>query len=286
VIVAECWEWLGKGGYADNRKGIIGKIMAFYDRLTELRVERIFDHIIAISSVLKKRFRDSGNVTVLRGGAENSELVSLGIDIARRRVRLSADSFIVGMSNVCASDHKDNELFFEAFGKLSREYSGLFIVLTGSDGGYIKEVGRRYGFAEKVIFPGWVEFGIYNAYLSACNVFVLPLPNTPINAGRWPNKIGDYLCLNRPILSNPTGDVEDLFREYRVGILCDHSSAGFYTALKALIEKENLEECSKDAPYVANETLAFDKRIESLLAIFKTKLVGRGRSIELPSCTD
>ena len=26
VIVDECWEWLGKGGYADNRKGVMGKI--------------------------------------------------------------------------------------------------------------------------------------------------------------------------------------------------------------------------------------------------------------------
>jgi glycosyltransferase involved in cell wall biosynthesis len=286
VVVDECWEWLGKGGYADKRRGIIGDVIALYDRFAELTLKSVFAHNTTISNAIKKRFRDTQNVTVLHGGTENSTLVAHSMLEVRKELGLDQEAFIVGMSNVCVGDHEDNAVFFQAFSQLVREHRHMFLLLTGPEKDYVFRIITEYGLSGQVIFAGWVDFPQYNKYLSSCDLFVLPLGNSTINAGRWPNKIGDYLCLNRPILSNPTGDVEDLVREYRIGILCEHSIDGFHTALaKALIEKKILEECSKDALYVANEILAFDKRIDRFLAIFKTELATRRRSSESPPCT-
>ncbi|MCK5642240.1 MAG: glycosyltransferase family 4 protein [Gammaproteobacteria bacterium] len=270
VIVDECWEWLGKGGYADNRKGVMGKIVSFYDRRFELPFKGFYDQIITISTVLKNRFSKKHNVTVLHGGTENSKLEEYDIYGARKEVNLDSNSFIVGISNVIPADHEDNHIFFKAFERLCQEYSNVFLVATGSDKYYIDEIKRTYFFSDRIIFTGWVAFDVYNKYLSSCNIFVLPYRNNPINAGRWPNKIGDYLCLNRPIITNPTGDIKALFQRYKVGLLCDETPEGFYDTLRKMLNKEiDLNLYTRDSLYVANEILSFDKRIDKFLDIFE-----------------
>lgn len=270
VIIDECWEWLGKGGYADKRKGIVGKIISFYDKWFELTFKDFYDEIITISTVLKNRFNKKHNVTVLHGGTENGVLKNYEIDDARKEVHLDSNIFIIGMSNVTPSDHEDNDIFFKGFENLCHQYSNLFLVATGSDKYYIDEIKTKYSFSDRIIFPGWVEFDIYNKYLSSCNIFVLPYRNTPINSGRWPNKIGDYLCLNRTIITNPTGDIKALFQRYKVGLLCDETPEGFYDILRKMLNNEiDLNLYTRDSLYVANEILSFDKRIDKFLDIFE-----------------
>jgi len=99
---------------------------------------------------------------------------------------------------------------------------------------------------------------------------VLPFSNTLINAARWPNKIGDYLCLNRPVITNPTGDIKLLFDQYKVGILCDQTPEGFFYVINEILNKSiKLESYTEDSLYVANEVLSFDKRIDKYLEIFE-----------------
>lgn len=35
-------------------------------------------------------------------------------------------------------------------------------------------------------------------YLAAADVFLMPYSNKVSNVGRWPNKVGDYMCVGRP----------------------------------------------------------------------------------------
>lgn len=273
IIVDECWEWLGKGGYADIRKGAIGKIVAFYDKLAELRFKNFYDTIITISKTLKRRFGNKNYITVIYGGTENTTLKDYDLKTVRKELRLDVDAVILGMSNVCPSDHNDNDIFFKAFEKISHEYKNLFLLLTGHEDYYIDDLRRRYSFSDRIISPGWVAFELYNKYLSACNLFILPYINAPINAARWPNKFGDYLCLNRPIVTNPTGDLKDFFEQYKIGLLCDQTPDGFYNVLKKLLDKEiDLTLYTKNSLYVANEILSFDKRIDKFLEIFEQAL--------------
>jgi glycosyltransferase involved in cell wall biosynthesis len=270
VIVDECWEWLGRGGHAKIRKGIVGKIVSFYDIFFELSFKGFYDEIITISNTLKNRFKKNENITVLHGGTENGTLKNYKIAEARKELNLDTNTFIVGMSNVCSSDHDDNVIFFEAFGKIIQRYKNCFLLVTGADKKYIYEIGKMYLFSEKLIFPGWVEFEIYNKYLSCCNIFVLPFRNTLINSARWPNKIGDYLCLNRPVITNPTGDVKHLLEQYKVGFLCDQTPEGFYYLIKNILDKATeLSSYTKDSLYVAHEVLSFDKRIDKYLEVFE-----------------
>lgn len=273
VIVDERWEWLGKGGYADIKKGFVGKIVSLYDRFLDLRVKIFYDYIITISKTLQDRFGNGSNVIVLYGGTENTSLKDYDLKTARKELGLNIDSIILGMSNIGPLDLYNIDIFLRAFEKLSPEFRSLFLLLTGSDKDFVEHIKRRYSFPDRIIFPGWVDFEVYNKYLSACNIFVLPYRNLPMFAAAWPNKLGDYLCLNRPIISNPTGDIKYFFEKYQVGFLCDESPESFYEMIKSILSSySNLTSYCKDSLYVANEILSFDKRIDKLLGIFQTKL--------------
>lgn len=270
IIVDECWEWLGKGGYADTRKGLFGSIIALYDRHFEVKLKEMYDSIIVISSELKRRFSKQEKVVVILGGAENSQLQPYKIIDARVLLHIPADRFIIGMSNLIRSDHEDNKVFFAALQRICEEYSKVHLIATGCDESYIKEIEREFNITGKILFPGYVDFIDYNKYLSACDIFVLPYPDTCINRSRWPNKIGDYMCLERPIITNPTGDVKKIFEQYKVGILCGEKTEDFYKIFEQIFENNiDLTAHVKDSRFVADELLSFDKRIKKMIKIFE-----------------
>jgi glycosyltransferase involved in cell wall biosynthesis len=269
VIVDETWDWMGKGGYSDKREGLAGRLLATYDRVFEITFKELFDILIVITSELRKRFSGKEKVYVQHGGAEYGALVPFSRNAARSMLGIGQDLFIIGMSSLVRGDHSDNEAFLNALGILCREYNNVFLMVTGSDDSYIKGITEHYGLQGRVIYPGYLEFSEYNKYLSSCDIFVLPYPDTQINRGRWPNKLGDYISLRRPVVTNPTGDVKTLFERYSLGVLCGSSPYDYYDILRKMVDGElNPADMARDAEYVAAHVLAFDKRVESLINIF------------------
>jgi len=270
-IINECWEWLGKGGYADKRKGSIGKLVSLYDKTFELCVEKIYDKTIVISNALKKRYKDRSKVIVLHGGAISSKLKPYSIKSARKMLGIDCKFIMIGMSNVSRSDHADNSVFFDSLRTLTKKFPYIKLLCTGTETKYINEVKKEYELTGGLIFPGYVDFEKYNLYLSSCDFFVLPLRNTKINKGRWPNKIGDYLSLERPIITNPTGDICKLFIKYRLGIICKPTPGSFAEAVKELINNINyIYKYSKDSKYVSSKILSFDARVNQINSSIKS----------------
>lgn len=267
--VDERWEWLGKGGHADRRKTLIGRLISLYDNWFELRLKKCFDAAVVISSHLKKRFGNQEKVYVLPGGAENKNLKPYETEHARKQLGLPEDGIFVGLSNLIRSDHEDNEPFFYAFKRLCRDHIKLKMIATGTDTEYAKQIERDYELDGRIIFPGYIPYSDYNLFLSACNAFVLAYPNTPINRSRWPNKLGDYLCLRRPVITNPTGDIEPFFEKFKLGLLCEPTADGFYHAIRIIIdENDGQQKYARDCELVVNKYLSFENRIDTLLNIF------------------
>lgn len=272
-IVDECWEWLGKGGYADQRRGLIKKSLSFYDILFEIKFKDIFDHIIAISSTIKNRFPDLSKVSILYGATQTERLISYEKEIARNKLGLDQNIFLIGMSNVVPSDHDDNISFFKAFDMLCHKHPNLSLIVTSPDKEYVDEIKAGLSFPHMLIHPGWLSFKEYNYYLSSCNVFVLPYKNCLINKARWPNKFGDYLCLNRPVITNPTGDVKHFIEKYKVGLLCNSSAESFYCAVEGLLkDPKQLALLSRDSLHVSTNLLSTDKRLKKIQMIYSNLL--------------
>ena len=275
AIIDEWWEWFGIEGIGGTRKGLVGKVISRYDSLLELPSKRFYDGVIAISGVLKRRLGTSSNVIVVHGGAEPLPTECHDMIEARDQLGLGKELFIVGLSSFAEADLEDNVIFLEAFERLAREYDHIRLFVTGKRS-FVRECFGGTSYEDKIVYPGWLSFEDYNRYLCACSLFVLPLRNTPRNAGRWPNKIGDYVRANRPIISNPTGDIADLFSCYRIGVTCEESGDGFYDALRALVEEgaEVTKHCG-DSFFVATEVLSFDGRINSILQFYQQCLRAR-----------
>lgn len=267
LIIDETWEWLGQGGYGSSRQGFFGKIIGAYDILFEICLKEKFDRILVISEELKKRFKAKNKVSVLWGGSEDSNLTPYPIETARSYTGIPSDVFVIGMSSVVPGDHEANRVFFSAFSAIFKDYPDLFLLMTGSDRHYIERVAREYGFKDRLIYPGYLSFDDYNKYLSSCNLFVLPYPDTLINRGRWPNKFSDYVCLERPVLTNPTGDIKNFIRQYRTGFLCQHSVKSYCEYLNGFM-KNNIDN-SIATFNAAKKQLSFSKRIENILKTIK-----------------
>jgi len=273
IIVDECWEWLGRGGFADNPgKGLFSRAKAFYDALFDVKLNNIYDDIIVISTELKNRFNNEPNVTVIHGGAETENLKDYTMKDARNKLGIDPSHFIVGMSNVAPMDHYANQSFFESLPELLKKHDHVRLLVTGPDTDYIQEIVSQQHLKDRIIYPGWLDFNAYNTFLSACNLFVLPYPDNTINKARWPNKISDYFCLNRPVITNPTGDVKKYFEKYRLGILCENKPDAYVKAVEILMRQKNALKYCSDALFIATNELSFNCRVDKFLRIFTSRM--------------
>jgi glycosyltransferase involved in cell wall biosynthesis len=279
TIVDEWWEWFGKGGCADLRKGFFGRCVGAYDSVMEVRSKRSYDGVIAITSSLAKRCVNGTEVVVLNGGSDVGSLVSYDKLEARRELGLSDHLAIVGMSGLAMNDHHDNVPCFKAVASLSQRLPGLRLLVTG-DSEYIGKSVSPLLPREVLINVGWVDYRKYNLYLSACDAFVLPFPDTCRNRARWPNKIGDYVALERPIITNSTGDVAAFFHKYRIGYLCPHTQQGYAEAIVKIVTNA----CDSWESHEAAASLSFESRVDKILQFYDMLKEKRLRPEEQDQC--
>lgn len=266
LIIEEWWEWYGKGGLSDSKKGIRGAIISNYDNLFELRSKSIYDGVVCISNSLQKRLDRNVNSIVLHGAINDNELYRIGIDDARLILNMDVSLILIGLINVGYDDHEDNLPFLNAFKKVSKDQKKLRLFITG-DKSYIKSEIKTIIENHQLINPGWLNYEQYSIYLNSCDFFVLPFPPRKRNMGRWPNKISDFLFIGRPIVSNPTGDVGNLLKSLPNGILCKNSSDAYENIMYELLSnKSSNNDFSNNKIPVYN----FKERVRILVDFFKS----------------
>lgn len=267
--VDEWWEWYGRGGRAEAIVGLKGRVISIFDCLFELPAKGWYSAVLAISSKLKQRLKANSHVHVLHGGVEVDHLAPGNKEEARRRLGLSSDLFLIGLSSTGRADHPDVLPFLRAFRVLAKQEPRLRLFVTGEKDYVRKEfIGKPGG--DKVIYKGWLELDEYSFYLRACDVFVLPLGDVPRNAGRWPHKLGDFLYFERPIITNPIGDIPKLFKGKQLGFLCPNEQQAYYDLLENLLGgvKDLVQACLDSRKTAIG--LSSDKRVESLIRIYKS----------------
>ncbi|NEV65056.1 glycosyltransferase [Thiorhodococcus minor] len=235
ILVDEWWEWFGKEGLGANTQGTLRKFLAWLEDWLELRSKRFYDIIFPITNTLKERLPKDlqARASVLRGGIDD-ELKMYEKASARRSLALSEDDIIVGMCGLCDADHQDNAPFIDAFIRTLSTVPQLKLMASG-DNDYIKNVIRQLVPKANLIDVGWQPYNQYNVFMSACDVFALPLSDSPRNKGRWPNKLGDFIALRRPIMTCPVGDIPELFETNQAfGWCVPNERAAYEMALEEL----------------------------------------------------
>jgi glycosyltransferase involved in cell wall biosynthesis len=157
---------------------------------------------------------------------------------------------MLGFSSL--ESHWDIEMVMRSLSIVARKYPELKLIMTGKVGKPALDLARQHGVERNIHLTGFLPFEDVPWYLGCADVFVLPFPDNVRNVGRWPNKIGDYMSLGRPTVSNPVGDVKSLFEENEIGLLADWDPGDFAEKILYLIEEPGVaDRLGKNARRVA-----------------------------------
>jgi glycosyltransferase involved in cell wall biosynthesis len=105
---------------------------------------------------------------------------------------------------------------------LVEDHPGLYLLIVG-DGE--KREGLKQWIDEKrmgrnIILAGRVPFEKVPVYINAGDICLAPYFEEGLNeTGISPLKIFEYMACGRPVITNPVGGLDTLFREYEIGVM-------------------------------------------------------------------
>ena len=207
-LIDERWEFYGAGGRSNERRGFVGMIVGFYDRLFEIRTIRIYDKCIAVSKFLKEQLKFD-KVIFYPGVIDFSRYSKYKKTEARKELKIPSNYKLIGMISLGELDHEDYIPFFDEISNLMLEDKDIFIFCTGEKKYINEEILIK--FQDRVIYNGWLPEDSLYMHLSACDMFLLPLNPSKRNQGRWPIKFNEFVYLDRPILTSTKHDISNFF---------------------------------------------------------------------------
>jgi len=145
---------------------------------------------------------------------------------------------MLGFSSL--DSHLDLEMAIRSLAIVAERYPTIKLIITGRAENSVLDLARAYGVEGNIHLTGFLPIEELPWYLGCADVFVLPFPDRIYNVGRWPNKIGDYMSLGRPTVSNPVGDIKDLFEKNDIGLLAEWDPADFAQKILFLIENPKI----------------------------------------------
>jgi glycosyltransferase involved in cell wall biosynthesis len=199
-------------------------------------------------------------------GAANTELfMPADARAARIELNLPADAFLMGFSAMDVLN--DAEFVFAAAKRVIHDVPQARLVMMGRNLPALHSLANQYGIQEQFTHLGLFPQASLPRPLAAMDVFLLPYTMRVSNIGRWPNKVGDYLAMGRPTVTNPVGEMNWLFQDGKGGVLADETPEAFAAAIIALArDPEHCRLLGRQARQKAEQTLArshIERRLRS-----------------------
>jgi len=135
-----------------------------------------------------------------------------------------------------------------------KNYSKIRLVICGS-GEMLESLREDVKTCQQIILPGWIEKDQINTLLSISKAGILPYPSSLDFIRSYPNKVGEYLSRNLPILSSVKGEMQTLLNEWKCGITYENNCPeSLVKAIEFLEQNEgarqdmakNAESCFKE----------------------------------------
>ncbi|MHC1785272.1 MAG: glycosyltransferase [Anaerolineaceae bacterium] len=256
-IITDWNDWWGRHGLIDVNRPVwypltFGWIETFFEEAFRSKGAGL----TVIASALMKRGADLGvdpaRICHIPGGTSSSAGVVRNIDDCREHSKIPMDGPVLGFSS--ADSHLDLEIVMESLVIVAEKYPSVKLIITGQAKKEIFDLVKKNGLQDQVIFSGYLSTEDYPWYLGCADMFLLPMADRPYNHGRWPNKMGDYLSIGRPTVSNPVGDIKTLFETHKIGLLAEWNPEDFAEKIIYLLDHPEIsEKFSKNARVVARE---------------------------------
>lgn len=245
-------------------RGILKKIDYRLSVALEPRSVRFVDGVTVNNTYLANLCEQRGvarnRIRIIQDGAYSHEVKPIDREEARRRLRLDSSLFLLGFSGFF---HPDTELLIEALALVrARTGEDIRLLFIGTTSESLLRFMAAQGVEQAVICVGAVEHEKIGEYLSACDLLVLPYTGRPVNLGRWPSKLGDYLSSARPVVAGGYGDVKDFFRTHPdIGLTYEGGAEAFAEAIIAMRnDPDRLRRGREAARRVAVEEMSWTKK--------------------------
>lgn len=256
-------DWCGRGGLIEiNRprwyRYLFGRVETYFEEAFRAKA----DGLTVISTALAERAYElglsPGQIRCIPGGCFPNWFQARSKEECRRRVGLRMDAKVLGFSSL--DSHFDLEIVLSALKKVVTVFPNLLLLITGKPRPSVRDMVKNSGMEEFVRFSGFLSFEDLPWHLGCADLFLLPMEDKPYNRGRWPNKMGEYMSLGRPTISNPVGDIKKLFERKEVGLLADWAPEDFAEKILQLLRDQNLAmRCGEVARQVAVKEYSWSK---------------------------
>ena len=238
-LVSEWTDLHGTGGSMSNRSPALQRLIRSYEDISEQKSKKLPERLIVISQGLKERAIKIGipeyKIRYIPGGADIDNIQPLPKRKVRRQFNLPIGKKLIGYT---AGTHYEIENVVRSVNVIQKNRSDVYFVTTGA---YLDEKYRSLLFDEKrLIEMGFLDYDSYRLFLPAVDVFLFSFKNRSLNIGRWPNKIGDYMAAGRPIVSNRTGDLIDLFEKHQIGLLASDDPEDLAEKVLTILADNNM----------------------------------------------
>ena len=215
-------DWWGRGGVIDEfrprwYRSLFGPIETYYEEAFRTRA----DGLTVISTALRDRAIRMGvppeTICYIPGGVFPEQFPHRTIAECREKVGVPSSDLLLGYSSI--DSHAEMETMMRVLSMVAGRFPAVKLLVTGKTGRDVVDMARNHGVAGNLRLTGFLPFEDLSWHLGTVNMFILPFPPKIYNIGRWPNKLGEYMSLGRPTVSNPVGDIRPLFEEHEIGLL-------------------------------------------------------------------
>jgi len=279
-IVSDWIDWWGRGGLIAKRRPMWYRMLfGWIETWFEEHYRAKLDGLTTISHALLERGVKLGcrreSIIVIHGGADMATFADVpGREEAKHALGLEPDTPVLCFSGLDVLI--DLPLAIHAYERVRSEIPGTRLLLVGPSESHARPLLNDPAAWFGVLALGPIPFAELPQHLAAADVFLMPYSNEIANVGRWPNKVGDYMAVGRPTVSNPVGEVKWLFDKYNVGVIADETPEAIADAVLDLLhDSARANAKSQEARRVAEEVFAWDKQISKLENWYYTRLAER-----------
>lgn len=239
TLLTDWNDWFGHGGLIDVLRPrwyrtLFGWLETYYEESFRSSAQGL----TVISSALATRAKGLGvsqdRICQISGGTFPELFLSRTKEECRHKTGFGTTEPVIGYSS--NDMHIDLDIVMAALAAVAERFPSVKLMITGKPGAQVLNLARSHGVEKNIALTGFLPMNELPWYLGTADVFVLPFPETAYNVGRWPNKIGDYMSLGRPTVSNPTGDIRTLFERHEIGLLSVWDPKDFAAKIVFLLE--------------------------------------------------
>jgi len=234
TFISDWCDWYS--GAANHFKG--NKIAHKWDKNREEKIRLKADRVSVISTMLFERAMDVGvnkkNITLLREGVDTNYMKPYPKESARLELGICQDTPIVGT----LTDGHAFPFLIDAFKKVKKEINNAKLLLVGGLTPEQNKLVIESGLQDSFISTGRCSDEQLPVFLSAADIFALPMADTLANKARFPHKIGDYLACARPLVVTRVGDYPEMLREDGVSVVVDNQDNFSIELIKLIKNKE------------------------------------------------